>query len=70
MQSADLVIRSLIAPLIEELRSQGIIDSWFFIRFEDPEHHLRLRLHLPNVSKVGEVIVKMYSLLISELGVW
>jgi thiopeptide-type bacteriocin biosynthesis protein len=41
-QSADILLLELLAPFLE--RYQGDIRSWFFIRYEDPEPHLRLRL--------------------------
>jgi thiopeptide-type bacteriocin biosynthesis protein len=27
------------------LREAGVVDHWFFLRYADPEHHLRIRLH-------------------------
>ena len=30
---------------IQELQQQQLLDRWFFIRYADPEPHLRLRLH-------------------------
>ncbi|WP_329317975.1 lantibiotic dehydratase [Streptomyces sp. NBC_01262] len=29
--------------------------SWWYVRFRDPDHHLRLRIALPEVSAFGEV---------------
>ncbi|GHO48591.1 lantibiotic dehydratase [Ktedonospora formicarum] len=42
----DLILRERIAPLIASLRAQGRCDQWFYVRYADPEPHLRLRLHL------------------------
>jgi thiopeptide-type bacteriocin biosynthesis protein len=42
---ADRVLLELAASLIEPLAAQRAIDGWFFIRYEDPHPHLRLRLH-------------------------
>ena len=41
---ADELLTDVLEPTIERLRSQGRVDSWFFIRYSDPEFHLRLRL--------------------------
>ena len=41
-QESLLALR--LPPLIEELRSSGQLDRWFFIRYGDPHPHLRLRL--------------------------
>jgi thiopeptide-type bacteriocin biosynthesis protein len=41
--TADGLLREVIAPVLREAR--GLTDSWFFIRYGDPEWHLRVRFH-------------------------
>ena len=41
----DALLLNEVGGLIEELRGQLLIDGWFFIRYADPETHLRLRVH-------------------------
>ena len=43
--SADAVLVEVVAPLRERLRADGDLDRWFFLRFGDPDWHLRVRLH-------------------------
>jgi thiopeptide-type bacteriocin biosynthesis protein len=43
--TADALLADLVAPLVENATRSGVVDRWFFSRFEDPEPHLRLRLH-------------------------
>jgi thiopeptide-type bacteriocin biosynthesis protein len=43
--SADRILAEAVGPVIGQLRDAGAIDHWFFLRYGDPEHHLRLRLH-------------------------
>lgn len=43
--TADAVLRQVVAPLVRHAVAEGMIDSWFFLRFRDPERHLRLRFH-------------------------
>ncbi|MCT7368511.1 lantibiotic dehydratase [Mycolicibacterium llatzerense] len=43
--SADRILTDAAGPVIDELRSNNVIDHWFFLRYADPEHHLRIRLH-------------------------
>ncbi|MHB8691306.1 MAG: lantibiotic dehydratase [Solirubrobacteraceae bacterium] len=43
--SADRLLREEIGPLAERLVGQGLADKWFFIRYADPGHHLRVRFH-------------------------
>jgi class I lanthipeptide synthase len=43
--TADQVLNHLVGPLVRSWLSFGAADAWFFIRFADPDWHLRLRLH-------------------------
>ncbi len=54
--TADRLLSHLIAPLIAEALSRGAISRWFFLRFGDPEWHLRLRLQGPPARLWGEVL--------------
>ncbi|SEI46169.1 thiopeptide-type bacteriocin biosynthesis domain-containing protein [Dyadobacter koreensis] len=42
---SDLLITQALAPLMASLQKQKIIQKWFFIRYNDPEPHLRLRFY-------------------------
>jgi thiopeptide-type bacteriocin biosynthesis protein len=42
--SADRVLTEAVGPVIGRLRDAGVVDHWFFLRYADPEHHVRLRL--------------------------
>ncbi|HVR40977.1 MAG TPA: thiopeptide-type bacteriocin biosynthesis protein, partial [Thermoanaerobaculia bacterium] len=42
--TADRLLVDMIAPLAQRLRDEGMLRSWFFIRYRDPEFHLRVRL--------------------------
>lgn len=56
----ESVLANHIKPLVEDLSKNELIDRWFFIRYADPRHHLRLRFHLKDVSQIGTVIRKIY----------
>lgn len=43
--SADEVLSGPITALAQDLLREGEADRWFFIRYSDPEPHLRLRFH-------------------------
>lgn len=43
----DEVIRDVIEPFVGQVRQRGWIDGFFFVRYSDPEAHIRLRVHLP-----------------------
>ncbi|MFD2784197.1 lantibiotic dehydratase [Hymenobacter rubripertinctus] len=57
-KTADQLLTDLLAPLAHRLTCDNIIDKWFFIRYADPEPHLRIRFH-------GKE--KFYSEVIAEL---
>ena len=41
----DELISERLLPLAENALAAGLADSWFFIRYADPERHIRLRFH-------------------------
>jgi len=43
--TADLLLRHVVAPVVREALGSGVADSWFFIRYSDPDWHLRVRFH-------------------------
>lgn len=51
--SADRLLSELVAPLSRRLLASGSIDRWFFIRFNDPDNHLRWRLHVPSITRLA-----------------
>ncbi|WP_143883103.1 thiopeptide-type bacteriocin biosynthesis protein [Chryseobacterium binzhouense] len=45
IKTADLVLEELM-PLIDSLEERNQISKWFFIRYNDPKPHLRIRFNL------------------------
>lgn len=63
----DDLIAQRLRPFAESALSDGLADKWFFIRYSDPDPHLRIRFHgapetltselLPAISKwAGELM--------------
>jgi len=46
----DALIRDQLGPLVAACADVADLDRWFFLRYHDPQHHLRLRLR----SKDGD----------------
>ena len=68
IREADNILVTKLWPYVRKLLRQNTIDSWFFIRYSDPDYHLRLRLHLKDVSKIGNVIIGINHALKSSLS--
>lgn len=58
---ADGLLSEVVAPIVTEATARGEIDSWFFIRYSDPESHLRLRLHGDPRSLTGELLPRLHA---------
>ncbi|WP_143307139.1 lantibiotic dehydratase [Chitinophaga vietnamensis] len=43
--SAESILKQALRPLTTELMEAGIIDQWFFLRYGDPDNHIRIRFH-------------------------
>lgn len=43
--TADQVLRDVVAPVTRQALACGHADGWFFLRYRDPDCHLRWRLH-------------------------
>ncbi|WP_430905411.1 thiopeptide-type bacteriocin biosynthesis protein [Maribacter sp. 2-571] len=61
--TADSILVEVIKPLSERLVEEKIIIKWFFIRYGDPEFHLRVRFHMSGPNSVGTVIENLFVLL-------
>ena len=56
--TADLVLLRA-APTLAGALAAGAADRWFFIRYNDPEWHLRLRVHGEPGRLLGEVLPQL-----------
>ncbi|AUC16912.1 hypothetical protein BTO06_17940 [Tenacibaculum sp. SZ-18] len=54
-KTAETILTKLIQPLVKTLFERHLIEKWFFIRYADPQSHLRIRFLLSNNNYVGEV---------------
>lgn len=53
----DRIVRDRLPRLTPGMLDEGLIDKWFFIRYQDKGGpHLRVRFHLPDPAGVGRVL--------------
>ncbi|MCD8540417.1 MAG: thiopeptide-type bacteriocin biosynthesis protein, partial [Leadbetterella sp.] len=55
-KSADFILEEGIAPVVRKTERNGWVDQWFFIRYHDPENHLRVRFHLADTRFLPELL--------------
>lgn len=56
---ADRILTESLFPIMSDLQGRNLISKWFFIRYADPEKHLRIRIKLiesRNWSQAFEVV--------------
>lgn len=63
LKTADDLIGKRIFPISNKLLSQGLIKKWFFIRYNDPDFHIRFRLNLVSIDCFGDVVKELNSCL-------
>lgn len=59
----DRLLKLVIAPLVTDVIGAGLADRWFFIRYTDPDYHLRLRFHGDPQRIHGQVLVRLHDAL-------
>ena len=52
----------VIKPFVEQLQNENKIKKWFFIRYNDPKPHLRIRFNINNVNNYNYILEKINSL--------
>ncbi|WP_395972480.1 thiopeptide-type bacteriocin biosynthesis protein [Chryseobacterium cucumeris] len=62
IKTSDTILQEVIEPLVEQLQIQNLIDQWFFIRYNDPKPHLRIRLNLKNITAYSIILGMINSL--------
>lgn len=57
-KSCDAFLSKTIFPMTQKMLKEKLISRWFFIRYYDPDFHLRIRFevdsiqHIPNLIKI------------------
>lgn len=59
-KTADTILAKELSNIIIKLRKQNKIEKWFFLRYEDPDFHIRVRFLMKDDLYFGEVITLLY----------
>ena len=68
IKTTDMILTEIIKPLTRELIEEKLIDTWFFIRYSDPEPHVRFRFKITQLEKLGEIILKVKNQLLNYIN--
>lgn len=70
---ADAVLMEAVAAVVQRAMADGAADGWYFLRYFDPDPHLRVRFHgVPSrlLSEVMPDLHRMLSDFLSDGRVW
>lgn len=73
VNTSDYVLTEKLNPVILSLLENKIISKWFFIRYNDPDDHIRIRFNCETIENVSQVINKLYPIfneLIASDVIW
>lgn len=59
--TADQLLREAVLPVVRAAQASGAVDQWFFVRYSDPDWHLRLRLHGAPCRLMAEVLPALHA---------
>ncbi len=71
--TADGLLREVVTPVAREAMATGEVDHWFFIRYGDPEWHLRVRFHGDPARLQSGVLPRLHAALdpmLSDGRIW
>lgn len=67
-KSADNILIYYLYPMGMDLKAKGLITDFFFIRYTDPNFHIRFRIKIDNVLNYGEVFQSLLVTLTPCIG--
>ncbi len=65
--TADELLCNNIYPLVQNFLENEVINQWFFIRYADPKHHIRVRFQLKSQKGLGYLMQAFYNALATSL---
>lgn len=56
LKTGENILLNILYPFADNLIKKNIIEKWFFIRYSDPEFHIRIRFLFVNTESIGYII--------------
>ncbi|GAB3890471.1 hypothetical protein GCM10028803_01300 [Larkinella knui] len=63
IKTADFILTTVLKPLADRFETRGWTDKFFFIRYGDPQLHIRFRFHLIKPDFLGKIIQELHDAL-------
>jgi thiopeptide-type bacteriocin biosynthesis protein len=60
-KTSDKFLTDNLKPIIDVFFERNYIEKWFYIRYADPEPHLRVRFHLKKTKYISEISEIIYN---------
>lgn len=57
-KTAEKLLCDLVKPLTESLLEEGVIDKYFFIRYQDTGNHIRIRFHHASKPDFWKIVIE------------
>jgi len=61
-KTADVLLKNELYGYVCEMLINGSIDKWFFVRYSNPDFHIRLRLHLKETQNFTCVFKRFFEI--------
>lgn len=61
IKTSDILLEEIIQPLTTYFLENSLIKKWFFIRYNDPKPHLRVRFELADTNDYNEILLQIQS---------
>jgi len=67
LKTADSIITEVVGKLSTKFMAEGVCDKWFFLRYADPQFHIRWRIGVPDPAKIGYIVAEIKSALLQYI---
>lgn len=67
IKCSERILEEILSPLQEKWLEEGCINGWFFIRYGDPDYHLRIRILTKDTLYLSKIIREFHNQLLEYL---
>lgn len=64
LKTADSIITEVVGELSTKFTAEGVCDKWLFLRYADPQFHIRWRIGVPDAVSIGYIAAEIKNAII------